>query len=408
MTIKENFQHILADIPSWSAKKKATLLAAGVLALDILILLIAPLFARNVPFLSVALSWLWFILPGLVLSFVLVKRISWVQRIPVSFVISIGLVTPITIAAILLRMQLNHFLLLQTGILILCLIILALFRLRPQNVQEESDSGVASMTNEKLEPLSIALLLVTIVAVGILAFLALDWPPAGDDVSGLPIFVEVLTLDRINGTEPFHGTGVSSTPRTELMVWTYQDILTNKIAGVSSLDFFANTRSMLVILGALAAYTFLYQFLKNRQQALFMLSLWSIFLLASIQADETGSDFISRILQDKFMGWFVIVPIVLVFMLWFLESRKKRHLAGFAIVTFGAALVHPITIIQAIMLIGSFGLLHLIIERSRHALNGLVIIGAVLLLCISIPVIQYIRYTNYMPIDLTVFICNAI
>ncbi|NTU64765.1 MAG: undecaprenyl-diphosphate phosphatase [Chloroflexi bacterium] len=73
---------------------------------------------------------------------------------------------------------------------------------------------------------------------------------------------------------------------------------------------FVTSRPLLILLSFLSLYTFLHQVFQDRRKALFMLCLWSAVLLATLQADGAGSDLITRIVQDKFLGWFVVVATI--------------------------------------------------------------------------------------------------
>jgi tetratricopeptide (TPR) repeat protein len=380
-------------------KVQTTIIVAGMIALDLFLAAKGYTFAEYSPFLAVAFSWVWFLVPGLLLSHVLAEEISLWERIPVSFVISIGISTPITVIAILFRLGLDSFIWLQIFMLFISGIAAILYK-----KQRWSSRGFLSLSNRvslmaKIDRVSIFLLIILVIVVGYLSYLAISWPLTGDDIAGLPIFVEVLSQNQITGTEPFHGSGVPVTPRNELIVWTYMAILTNKISGTTPNEFFVNSRLFLTILSILSLGTLLKQGFKNRQQTLFMLNLWGVYLLATTYNDGTGSNLVTRIFQDKFIGWFVVIPIVVVFMLWFVDSRAQRKLIGFGIVTLGASLVHPITISLAVIIIGGFGLIHFAIERSRESFRILLIVALVLLFCTVIPFIQYLRYTNYMPVD---------
>ncbi len=127
------------------------------------------------------------------------------------------------------------------------------------------------------------------------AILAVRWPPSGDDVAGLAPFAEVLRLGKITGTEPFHGSGTVVTPRNELIVWAYQCTLVGKVAGASAVQLFMNSRPLFILLAFLALFTLLHQTFRNLQQALFLLSLWAVYLLATTTIEGVGSDLITRI-----------------------------------------------------------------------------------------------------------------
>jgi hypothetical protein len=176
--------------------------------------------------------------------------------------------------------------------------------------------------------------------------------------------------------------------------------LVNKIAGTPPVDTLKNNRPIFIVLSFLAFFTFLRRFFKNDHLALFILSLWGIYLLATMQEDGMGSNLITRIVQDKFVGWFIVVPVILVLMLWVLESGQFRYLGALAIGALGATLLHPITLSTILILCSSFGIFHILFEFSKKALLRTILVGLVLALCLFIPIYQYTRYTSTMPLDL--------
>lgn len=400
MGILENIQLTLQSIGIKDNFKKSIFFVFGVIALDLLLITFNYEIENFSPLLAVILSWIWFLLPGIVLSYVLVNRVAWWERIAISFGLALGAATPITIIAILLRLELNYFIFLHTLILTIISLILVIYNTRVQEANPPSINFSRTSFFSRIDKVVFALLIITALLVGLLATLAREWPASGDDVAGLPIFAEVIRLNQITGTEPFHGTGEPVTPRNELIVWTYLAILTDKISGTSPLEFFTNSRPVLIILAILSIATFLNQILKDKRKTLFILNIWCIYLLATTISDGIGSDFITRIIQDKFLGWFVVIPIVLVFMLWFVQSQDWRKLIGYGIVIFGASMVHPITLTQAMIVIGGFGLFHLIFDRSRGTFVNLLIIAFVTSMCTIIPFVQYVRYVDLMPVDL--------
>jgi hypothetical protein len=379
---------------------KVVLQTTVLLAVAAVLSTVGPQIIGFAPFLAVAIGWLWFILPGFVLSLILFRRLFWIERIPISFVLAIGLSTPYTVAAVLLSMQLDHYLAVSLAVLILLILVFFLQKLRALSKEVGEPQDTAIVLPVQFELGTLAYLLILVAVVGLLTFIASQWLPVGDDLAGLPHFAEVLRLGQIVGTEPFHGSGTPLTPRNELIVAAYQYILVAKVAGASPVQLLMNTRSVFIILAFLSLFTFLHQTFKNLHQALFLLTLWSVFLLATTHAEGVGSDLTTRIIQDKFLGWFVVVPVVLVLMQWFLASQRWRHFLALGIGTFGAALLHPITLTQVVILGGSFSVLYLALERSRRAVRGLLLMGVILVICLAVPAVQFLRYTTVMPVDL--------
>lgn len=390
----------LKRITNTRHKLKPVTVFIGILGFYVLVIALSPYLAKPFPLLSTTLSWIWFLLPGLLLSMVLVKQVSWCERVPISFVLTIGLATPVTILAILLHSDLDTYLLYHAFLLISTAISWVIFTMRhPQPSNESSVLDIRSSVMEMKRKLSPFLPVILLLGLA-LVILSNQWPLFGDEIAGLSIFSEVIQQDQITGTEPFHGSGVPVTPRNELTTWVYMAILTNKISGISPPDFFVNTRTILVVIAMLSIATFFFQTYKNKQQAIFTLCLWSIYLLTTIHSEGTGNNLVTRIIQDKFLGWFVVVPIVMVFIIWFVDNRSWSKLICLSLAMAGGSLVHPITLTQAMILFGGFGLLFLIFNRSRKVFINFATVLIVILLSTLIPFIQYIRFNNYSPVDL--------
>lgn len=370
--------------------------AVGIVLLGLTLLLLTAHLAAIWPFVGVVLSWLWLMLPGFALSYLLVPSLSWIERVPLSFVLGIGLATPYTVLAILLRLSLNSLLALSLLTLILSAALYSLQqRSSPDHVAEEKEIVQHTRPSVAMLPLLALLSLL----VGVLVYLSVQWPPAGDDLAGLAYFAEIVRLDRITGAEPFHGTGTPVTPRNELIVWAYQNILLIKITGLSPVDYFVNSRPFFIILAFLSLFTLLHQALKQWRLTLFVLNLWAIYLLSTLKVDMSGNELITRIAQDKFVGWFVFVPVTLAPLLWYMQGNRLRHLLIFAAGAFAAALLHPITLTQVLILASGFGLVYLLTERNRQALRRLLPVMGILAFCLAIPVVQYLRYQDRMPVE---------
>lgn len=365
--------------------------------------------ASIAPFFGVLLSWVWFIIPGLFVSRLLLKRLSWIEMIPVAFVLALGISTPITIVAIQRKISLDTYILLSMGPILAIYLIYAIYVLRFRRSKGDVSEDCPEYIGDKLKTGWIPFIVVLVFVTGYLAFLAKEWIPMGDDLAAFPYFSDTLRMGRITNVEPYHGSETAPTPRMELIVYGYQTMLLDRLSGTLPEQFLVYSRSILVVLSLLAVYTLASQFFKNRQKALYTISLWAIYLLSTLSLSGTpgatrsegaGNDLVTHIFQDKYLSWFIIVPIALVFMLWFLESRRFRYLIGFFIGVFGAALAHPVTFILLLILIGGYGIIYLVIEHSRKALNGLLYIGIVLVLCLIIPIYQYIRFNQPMPVYL--------
>ncbi|MBN1667384.1 MAG: tetratricopeptide repeat protein [Anaerolineales bacterium] len=338
-------------------------------------------------------------MPGYLLSLVLLKDQIWTERLPTAFVLGIGLATPYTLLAIFQHMRLNHYV--GLSMLVLGLVLFIFLWDQSRSASADEKQVVSQSEKPRIEYGQAFLIILLVIIVSLLAFISSQWPYAGDDLAGLPFFAEILRLEEITGTEPFHGTGTPVTPRNELIVWGYQNVLVNKIGGTSSVDALRNNRPIFVILSFLAFFMLLRRFFGKGHLALFILSLWGLYLLTTLQEDGMGSNLVTRIIQDKFVGWFIVVPVVMVLVLWVLEHGRLNHVIALVFAALGATLLHPITLSTILLLSSSFGLFYMLFESSKKAVFRTFLVGLVLLFCLLIPIYQYIRYTNPMPIDLS-------
>ena len=351
------------------------------------------------PLIKTIIGWVWFLLPGLVLTKILFKPLSWIEQIPVAFVLSIGISTPITVYAILARISLDQFKWLFSAIFLLTILLYLIYTYRSRNdVDHGFDSG--EIQRDRFPPVAFGYLAILIILVLIFCFISIIWPPSGDDLAGLPILADTLRFEQILGTEPFHGTQTPVTPRNELTVWIYQNTLVAHVSGINAVQLLVNSRAIFILISFLGLYTFLHQYFKEIQPALYLLCLWAIFLLITLYADGTGSDFVTRIVQDKFQGWFIVVPIVLIFVLWYLESSRKLYLVAVGIGILAATFMHPITFTQVLILTAGLSLIYFILNPSKETLETTTLLAIVMVLCLSVLIIQYFRYLGHSPIEL--------
>jgi tetratricopeptide (TPR) repeat protein len=348
---------------------------------------------------AVVIAWIWFALPGYLVTFWISRKLSVAERIPMGFVLAVGISSPYVILGILFRIHLTTLISLSVITYYLSVIFLYFVYFKKKTSSAVDVEHAQATSSSQDTRWDFALLCLVLSVVVLLAFLSSQWIPAGDDISGLAIFSETLRADRITGTEPFHGSGTPSTPRNELIVWVHQNILVCKIANVSPSYLFLNSRPLFIVISFLAFYTLVHQFMTDRRKALFLMGLISIYMLGTLNVEGMGNDLITRIIQDKFFGWFVMLPVQLVLMHWYLQSRDGRCLLGFVIGSFGIAVLHPISLAILLILSASLGLAYLIVKPTGHTWRSTVIIGLALLGCLIIPVIQYLRYVGYFPIE---------
>lgn len=349
---------------------------------------------RISPFFGVVSVWSWFILPGVLLTLFWKNRIRWLERIPLAFSLSVGFYAPFTILAILFQSTLTAFQLTLTGAFLALAV--GYYLWAPEySVSQESPVRMEGITFGVVFPA-----LITIITAAGLVYLSLVWPPAGDDLAGLPLYQEVLTKGRITNQEPFHGTGTPVTPRNELVIMGYQTALLANIGLIEPALFLVNSRAVLIVISFFAVYLFASRWFRGVKFGLTFTSLWGIYLLSHLHFDGDGNNFVTRIFQDKFMIWFIVIPALLTIFLWYVETGQRKYLVIFGIGAWGAAITHPVSFMILLILTAGYAILHLSFEWNPTELKKFALVGIVFLICLVVPVVQYIRFMGDMPLDL--------
>ncbi len=375
-------------------------------------LLAAPLLARLLPFLGVAASWVWLSLPGYILSLILIRRLHPLERLPIAFVLGKGLATLYTVPAILGHASLPLLFAASVVMLAVTLVGYLLAQRRGWGAWRPAvdESVIAQAPPPPQERLLVTALAGAVALVIItLALLSVQWPAHGDDLAMLPFFQDTLQQGAISNTEPFHGSSNPVLTRQELVVAVYQQIMLTWLTGLEPVDFYLYTRPVFILLAFLGLYALLRHALRRPAPALFILFLWSLYLLGTLLVEQTGSHFVTRITQDKFEGWFAVIPPTLLLLMRFLESgswvssvgplappppqpaHSHAYLVAFALATLGATFVHAITLPQLMTLGGSLWLLHGVLV-GRRAWRALGWVALVYLVCLIVPIIEYLRF----------------
>lgn len=340
------------------------------------------------PLLGVAASWLWMMLPGYILAGWLTRRVSWPERLPLAFVLGKGAITPFIVLGIIGHWRLTTLFACSVGVLIVC-VVLDVWLSRRSVAPEVTADGADESSTQLIWALAVGAALI----VGVLAYDAVRWPVHGDDLSTMPFFQDALADGYISNQEPFHGSGNRVLTRQELIVTVYQQTMLTWQTGLEPATFYLQTRAVYIVLAFLGLYAWLHQMLKQRTLALFVVMLWGVYILATLLVEQTGSHLVTRIAQDKFEGWFLVVPPTLIFLAWYLESQAGRYLVGLSLAAVGATFVHAITLPHLMILGGAMWLLHLLfVARMRREWLALVSVALVFLACLSVPIIEYIRF----------------
>ena len=192
-------------------------------------------------------------------------------------------------------------------------------------------------------------------------------------------------LDAGNGPlhEPYFGdpAGVS---RAQINRWLFEQAALSRASGIDPVELVLGYLvPTLVIMSLLAFYALARVLLRNGVAALLVGSLYALGLLLDL-----GGRWIGRVAEDKFLAWFLFLPVALIFAVHFLETRKKRHLAAFAFFCWAVVAVHPVGLAIIGLSAAGLGLFHVATKwREREAWTGAAGLAVALLSVLLAPLL---------------------
>jgi tetratricopeptide (TPR) repeat protein len=345
-----------------------------------------PLLATVVSFASIL------ILPGFLLSSLIFERgeMSWPERLPVSFVLGLGLLSPPGLLSLILHSNLTVLGGISVAInLVLGGLYLANMRRARNSVFGPPKNGPKSAEDlntdqdsldldASLNPfLLIAFLLAITVVLYIFLSTMSTWS-SGD----------FWYLDYIR--DYFDATHFTVT-RIDLRAgwWVLQAML-DRVAGVEPLDAFRfYLPPLLMVVSLLAFYSLARELSKNRNIALLSTLLQVLYCVSSIGShDWIGQGFFDRIVEDKFLIWLIILPVAILLMLKYLAGGKRKYLAPLGLSVAALGFTHPMGLVQGGLSFASFALVYLLFNWKRDKIIRFVAIFTLLLLFLSIPLVQ--------------------
>jgi hypothetical protein len=142
------------------------------------------------------------------------------------------------------------------------------------------------------------------------------------------------------------------------------------------------------VVALLAFYALARVLFKSEAAALLSGCLFALFYLVNLEPSllSFGGEFVGRMAEDKFVTRFVFLPVALALSVAFLESRKPRYLAFFALICCAVMAIHPVGIAIIGLSMAGFGLLHLALNlRRREAWAMMVALSVPLLAVVLFP-----------------------
>ena len=192
-------------------------------------------------------------------------------------------------------------------------------------------------------------------------------------------------VDAGNGAlrEPYFGDPVGSS-RARINGWLFEQAALSKVSGIDPVGFVLGYLvPTLVVMSLLAFYALARVLLRSGTAALLAGSLYALGLLLDV-----GGRWIGRVAEDKFLAWFLFLPVALIFALLFLEGRRKRHLVAFGFFCWTVVAVHPVGLAIIGLSAAGLGLLHVAANwRRRKAWTGAAGLAGALLSVLLAPLL---------------------
>jgi tetratricopeptide (TPR) repeat protein len=344
------------------------LLSLASLAL-ILLLRTSPITAPPLLFLATLVL---FVVPGLLLArLTFGGSLVGAARLPMAFVLSIGLFSLAAVPALVLRWSLAAYLWVCGVILALSLCLMAYEAMRGRRPEKNTPDLEIDRIDWLWIPFTGLM--------GVLAYATVVkvQPPLSDSWIYLAQVREYLITDELGRYSPFSGAEIHFFSRMTVDGWLLLQAAFSRISNIEPvelvLEFLAPT---LAAIALLALYALAKVLFRNETAALLSGSLAALLLLVGLGTTLLSpEEFVGRITEDKFVVRFAFLPVVLIVAVLYLRERRLRFLGLFAFLCLSMAAVHPIGLIFAAISVGSFGIVHLAVNpkkmRAWQAVGGL-------------------------------------
>jgi Family of unknown function (DUF6077) len=311
-----------------------------------------------------------FMVPGIILvRWFFAEHISGAAMIPVSFAISLGIFALVGVPLLLLHQSLVLYLWVACAI-VAAAIVGAVIRAFYHKPSDQKGIPIGFSFDWLWVPF---LLLGT-------AFASVSRIRAPEAMGDLWVYLawvrEFLNADKLALREPYFGYPIG-TARAQINGWLLEQAALSKVTGIDSVELVLRYLApTLVVMSLLAFYALARVLLKSETAALLTGSLYELGLLIFL---GPTNGFVGRIAEDKFLSFFLFLPIGLIFAFLFLESHKLRYLMIFTFLCWAVVAVHPLGLALLGLCTGGFGLLYLATRlRDKGAWIRTLSLGAAL------------------------------
>ncbi len=353
-------------------------------------LLLGPLrtFAAGGPVAALA-AFVMFMLPGLVLLDLLLSRRvgksrGILSRVPPAFALSAGIFGLLALPPLLLKWNLDTYLLACGGVFLLSVVgaIVLMFR-GPEPTEERRETG----GNERV----LWVLLIVLTAVLGFASVGIHQGARSD------FWAYVMYAQRFFGLDPLNSFFVGGFSRSSVMGWSLEQAAFSWVSGINPVTLLTTYLApALILLSVLALYGLALSIFQNRVAALISGCLAALFFLYHLDSSpqSLGTQFVGRIVEDKFVVRFIFLPVALSLAALFLRERNLRYLFLFTFVCWSVVSIHPIGLVLIGISVTGFGLAHAAANwRDSAAWKSLFALGAGMS-SIVLPPLAYLLATG--------------
>ncbi|MGF1472825.1 MAG: DUF6077 domain-containing protein [Rubrobacteraceae bacterium] len=265
---------------------------------------------------------------------------------PTAFVLSAGIFALLAVPMLMTHASLNHYLWVS-GLIVVASLVWAAFEARRGRPPEDPSEDGPDTEPETGHPLARGLLWGAFLGMGgLLAYVSRARGPGlyGDIWVYLAYIRESLNTDRLAFQEPYLGSELGLS-RASINGWLLEQAALSRVSGIDPIELvFEYLNPVLVLVALMSVYTLARVLFKNRTAALLTGCGFALFYLVYLAPTVLvlGGEFMARQAEDKFATKFVFLPLALAAAVLFLESRKLRYAAFFALICWSVMAVHPV------------------------------------------------------------------
>lgn len=331
------------------------------------------------------------LLPGYFLAALIAPEMAWFQRLPVAFSLSLAL---LGLPAILMLNLHAPLALLGWLALALNLLFGSIHfwqkrknnpgRIRPQILFAKFKSLV-------INPLFLTCLAVVGLSLYIFARTAVvrDF---GDHWFYLQFIRHYLNFPLDPALNPLVNQDVTpgTLSRAATNGWWVIQALIVQVSGAPLLDaYWLFLPPILMVSSILAFYALAWELFEKQQAALTAVLLQLLLHLTTISShDWIGQGFFTRIAEDKYLVWLILLPISFMLLLRYSKTKQWRFLLLLGVSVTAIAITHPFGLLQFAFAAACFAIIHLPPTWKERTRMKTAVLLAPILLFLIIPVVQ--------------------